>query len=237
MLPNFSVAVSSSGYHEAAKPIRAFTETMSTTKSSDKKSAPPRKSGAAKRTAAAKQPNSREIILDTVEKLMLDEGYAAVSTRRVAAEAGLKAPLVHYYFATTDDLFLAVFRRAVEREWEKLDEALASPEPLQALWTTYRNQSHMALGIEFMALANHRKAIKKEIAQNTERARQRRAEELSRLIEMKAVKPDNSSTTGLAVLMIGVARTLIMENGLGISLGHAEANAFVEWWLEHLKKR
>jgi hypothetical protein len=54
---------------------------------------------------------------------------------------------------------------------------------------------------------------------------------------MKAVKPDNSSTTGLAVLMIGVARTLIMENGLGISLGHAEANAFVEWWLEHLKKR
>ena len=38
---------------------------------------------------------------------MIDEGYAAVSTRRVAAKAGLTPPLVHYYFPTTDDLLLA----------------------------------------------------------------------------------------------------------------------------------
>ena len=36
---------------------------------------------------------------------MMREGYAAVTSRRVEAEAGLK---LHYHFATLDDLFIAV---------------------------------------------------------------------------------------------------------------------------------
>ena len=44
---------------------------------------------------------------------MLEEGYAAVTSRRVAAKANLKPQLVHYYFRTMDDLFLAIHRRRV----------------------------------------------------------------------------------------------------------------------------
>ena len=39
---------------------------------------------------------------------MLEDGYAAVSSRSVAAAVGIQAPLVHYYFPTLDDLFVAV---------------------------------------------------------------------------------------------------------------------------------
>ena len=51
---------------------------------------------------------------------MLEEGYAAVTSRRVAAQAGLKPQLVHYYFRTMDDLFLAAYRRRADQGLERL---------------------------------------------------------------------------------------------------------------------
>src|SRR5262249_22294781 len=39
---------------------------------------------------------TRNAILDATEAIMREEGYAAVSSRRVAEKAGLKSQLVHY---------------------------------------------------------------------------------------------------------------------------------------------
>src|SRR5439155_16543648 len=76
---------------------------------------------------------TRATLLDVTERLMRNEGYAAVSSRRVASEAGVTGALVHYYFPTLDDLFLAVFRRGAERNLERHARALESPRPLRAL--------------------------------------------------------------------------------------------------------
>lgn len=179
---------------------------------------------------------SQKLILDATEQLMREEGYAAVSTRRVAKKAGLKAPLVHYHFATTDDLFIALFRREVVGELQKLDMAASSPECLRNIWLSYQNPERTAIAVEFMALANHRSAIKDEFARYTELARRQRAKVLEGLLQMDQLEPKTCSGEGLAVLLIGVARTLVQEKGLGISIGHDEANAFVEWWLDRLKK-
>ncbi len=184
---------------------------------------------------SAKGAATRKLILEAAEKLMLDEGYAAVSSRRVAKEAGLKAPLVHYYFPTTDELFLAVFRTAVERQFEQGQDPAKAPQSLGDLWSSYCSQEQTALALEFMALANHRKSIREEIAALTERTRQRRAEALSNLINPEALPPDTCSPAGLTVLLIGVARTLVMEKGLGISLGHDDAVRFIEEWLRQLE--
>ena len=102
----------------------------------------------------------RTLLLDTAETLIVNEGYAAVSTRRVALEAGLKPPLVHYYFPTTEDLLLAVYQRAAERSHQRILEALSGPEPLEAFWALSKDSAHTALGTEFYALANHRKEIR-----------------------------------------------------------------------------
>ena len=56
----------------------------------------------------------RDALIDATEQLIREEGYAAVSTRRIAAKAGVKGPLIHYYFNTIDDLYLAVFRRIAD---------------------------------------------------------------------------------------------------------------------------
>ena len=53
---------------------------------------------------------------------MLEDGYAAVSSRSVAAAVGIQAPLVHYYFPTLDDLFVAVLERRAGRNVERMAE-------------------------------------------------------------------------------------------------------------------
>src|SRR5580693_6739527 len=56
--------------------------------------------------------STREAILAAAETIMTEEGYAAVTSRRVAEKAGLKSQLVHYYFGTMDELFVAVYERS-----------------------------------------------------------------------------------------------------------------------------
>ena len=73
---------------------------------------------------------------------MLEEGYAAATSRRVAAKAGVKPALVHYYFPSMDDLFLAVLREGAETNLVRQREALADDEPLHALWKL--NNAHGA---------------------------------------------------------------------------------------------
>src|SRR5512142_2781903 len=76
-------------------------------------------------------PEKRRRLLDAAERIMLRDGSAAVTTRRVEAEAGLK---LHYHFGTLDELFVAVVRRRGESNVALLADALASPEPLRAWW-------------------------------------------------------------------------------------------------------
>lgn len=208
-------------------------KTASAMKITTKKAAP--KKAAAKRRIGSEQAESRTLILNITEQLMLDEGYGAVTTRRVAKEADIRPSLVHYYFPTTDDLFLALYRRVVDEEIARQDESLHSKQSLKKFWNSYRNKQRTAIAMEFMALGNHRKVIKQEIAEYTERTRKRRAEALAKMIDMKSIEPANCGAAGLSVLLISVARTLVMEEGLGISCGHKEAKAFVEWWLERLE--
>lgn len=84
---------------------------------------------AQQRRVGAETSETRAALLDGTERLMLDEGYAAVTYRRVAAAAGVTAPLVQYYFPTLDDLFLALLRRRSDRNLQKLtDSLLAHPD-------------------------------------------------------------------------------------------------------------
>jgi TetR/AcrR family transcriptional regulator, regulator of autoinduction and epiphytic fitness len=174
---------------------------------------------------------TRKLLLDATEALMLQEGYAAVSTRRVAKNVGVNAALVHYYYPTTDDLFIAVHRRMMEGQLELLRKALDTEQPLQALWHFQTTWAQASLGLEFIALANHRTAIRDEIGPRTEEARKAQAKIIAERLSFSAALPDICTPECLNTLLIGVARTLANEEAVGITSGHAGVRALVEWMI------
>jgi AcrR family transcriptional regulator len=179
---------------------------------------------------------TRALLLDAAEKLMLEEGYAAVTSRRVAARAGLKPQLVHYYFRTMDDLFLALYRWRVEQGLERQARAFASAQPLWALWDLSRDSWGNALTMEFTALANHRKAIRSEIAASAEKYRAEQLEGIKAVFERYGIASEDYPPIVCTVLMTSISRFLVIEQEtLGMSIGHAETIAFVENLIRRLE--
>ena len=189
------------------------------------------------RRVGAENSATRALILEATEQLIRDEGYAAISTRRVAAKAGLKPSLVHYYFTTTDDLLLAVSRRGAEESDRLMEEALCSDDPIRALWAYLTDTSRIAVALEFMALANHRKAVRAHMAEHCEAMRRREVEIFTKLLGERVAGPDGVPPAGLSLVLAGIGRALVMEGGLGVTAGHEEARAFVEQWLAQLVPR
>jgi AcrR family transcriptional regulator len=147
--------------------------------------------------------------------LMLEEGYAAVNTRRIAKELEFNASLVHYYFPTTDDLFVAAHERATQRQLDALDRCFQSKDPLHSLWDFQLNNPLRALGVEFLAVANHRKAIRERIVAASEAARSMQTERLAPFLEGTGVDAE-----GVSALVMAVARMTANEGAIGITAGH-----------------
>jgi AcrR family transcriptional regulator len=181
------------------------------------------------------RPDIREIILDATQKLMTSAGYAAVSTRAVAKAIEMTPGAIHYYFPTTDELLVALFRRAARDNRRQLEATLASENPLAAIWlSNFAESGGTALTLEFIALANHRKSIRAEIRAYAEEIRLLQAEAIARLLRGNGLDDTLQNALGLSALASWLPTSLIMETGLGIELGHEEAKAIVERLLSML---
>lgn len=188
----------------------------------------------AKRRIGAESSETRAMIIAATEEVIRDEGYPAASTRRVALRAGLKPSLVHYYFPTTDDLLLAVFERGAAKSDEMIEVAIASGDPIRALWRFFSDDSRTALSVEYLALAIRRPAIRAKIATHSEAMRKKQVALFEQLLGERLAGPDGCPPAGLSVILAGIGRALFMESALGVSSGHKDAVAWVDAWLDRL---
>jgi AcrR family transcriptional regulator len=179
---------------------------------------------------------TRAILIDAAAQLIREEGYPAVTARRVASKAGLKPQLVHYYFRTMDELFVAVIRQGSEQMLERVAQAVASQQPLKAVWRLGRDNKLASLSMEFLALASHRKAVRAEVKHSAEQFRIVQTAALTRDLQVRGVKPRIPPIVTM-VLMSGVSQLLMLEAALGVSLGHAETHDFIENCLERSERR
>lgn len=178
---------------------------------------------------------TKSAILDATEKIMCEEGYAAVTSRRVAEVAGLKSQLVHYHFGTMDNLFLALFRRSEEDFLARQVRSLTSTTPLRSLWEQSLQQSDTRLTIEFIALSIHSRAIGDELARANETTRKIHTMVIANAIERGAGTRPDLAPEVLAFLIAAVSRTLVTEEALGATSTHPAVYAFVEECLAKLE--
>lgn len=197
--------------------------------------------------AAGARPSSRRIgaedsktrgqLVDAAERLLLEEGYAAVTSRRVGARAGLKPQLVHYYFRTMDDLFVEVFRRRAERDLARFERAIAADGSLQNLWKLNADTRGADFIIEFVALANHRKAIRDEIARYAERFHRVQIQALADALAAAGIDADRLPPVVARLVMTGITQVLALDARIGVTAGHRETVAFVERAIAELEGR
>ncbi|MEU8895954.1 helix-turn-helix domain-containing protein [Nocardia sp. NPDC048505] len=187
------------------------------------------------RDAATDSATTRAALLDAAERIMLEEGYAAVSTRRIAALAGANSALVYYYFGNMDKLFVELFRRGADLGYQHQLDALRSEQPLWALWESIHDQSRTALTMEFVALANHRKAIRTEITESSRRFRALQLTAVTDILERYGERARAYTPGALVLLMSGISRFLRMEEAFGIDTCHAEAVELIETYLRELE--
>lgn len=187
------------------------------------------------RRIGAPDAKNRVVLIDAAEQLLLEEGYAAVTSRRVADRAGLKPQLVHYYFRTMEDLFLAVYRRRAEEGLSVLSTALQSPQPLWALWRFSTAPEATRLTMEFMGLANHRKILRAEIVYHAERFREMQNQAIAEALRRHGAEITDVPPVVWTVFATAVSQAIVMERALGMSTGHAETFAFCETWLRRLE--
>jgi AcrR family transcriptional regulator len=187
------------------------------------------------RRIGAPDAKNRVLLLDAAEQLMIEEGYAAVTSRRLANKAGLKPQLVHYYFRTMEELFLEVFRRRGEEALEAHAQMLQSPQPLWALWRFGTDPAFTRISMEFMALANHRKEMRAEIAYFAERFREEERKAVTSALQRYGVAREEMPPVVVTVLMSSLSRFLVLEQAIGMSAGHAETVQLVEDYLRRLE--
>lgn len=171
---------------------------------------------------------TRAQLLDAAERVLIEEGYAAVTSRRIAAKADLKPQLVHYYFRTMDDLFIELFQRNADASLANAEKVLAGNPSLKDLWELNGDPRGAKFLIEFAALANHRKPIRAEIAKYAKRNRAMQLEALTKALADAGVPPTTMPAMAALLLMTGLGQIIGIEQALGVTDGHKDTQAFLD---------
>jgi TetR/AcrR family transcriptional regulator len=169
----------------------------------------------------------RSALIDAAELLIREEGYPSVTARNLADKINLKRQIVHYYFHSMDDLFIAVIRRGAEKARPRLEAALMSAEPLRTLWEINSDPVQATLTLELSALASRRPAVRAEVKRFAEEFRDLQTRVLVQHLEKRGISPDLQPIVA-TVLLTSLSQVLTLESAIDIVRGHPETLAFVD---------
>jgi AcrR family transcriptional regulator len=198
----------------------------------------PTPSGEARRSATA------EAFLDAAERLLVEIGYAGISTRRLAVEAGANQGLVHYYFGSIDELFVQVLERFTERLVARQREMYAADVPFIEKWrAAWRFQEedleagYSKIWMELQALSWNRPDLRPRVAHVNREWRGVLREAFERAAEEYGIGDDDLPVETLVTLTMTFAQGYALERLEGIDEGHGQLLDWIERWLEALEKK
>ena len=184
--------------------------------------------------ATAARAAAEEALLDAAERLLIDVGYARITTRRLAEQAGVNHGLVHYYFGSNENLLVRALERFTERLLARQRDLYASEMPFADKWRTAMSYlvsedvAYEKIWLELQALAWNNADLRRRLARvNAEwRAVLTEAfEEPHR--ELGIELPLGALVSLVMTFNLGV----IVERLGGIETGHAELLEWIDGWL------
>jgi AcrR family transcriptional regulator len=182
----------------------------------------------------AARSSAEEALLDAAERLLVDVGYAGVTTRRLAEEAGVNHGLVHYYFGSIENVLVRALERFTDRLVARQRELYAADEPFIEKWRTAMRYlmsddvTYEKIWLELQALAWNNSELRDRLAHvNDEwRAVLREALESAR-DEFGIDMPIEALVSLVMTFNLGI----MLERSTGIETGHRELLDWIERWL------
>jgi AcrR family transcriptional regulator len=181
------------------------------------------------------RPAAEEALLDAAERLLKAEGYPAITTRRLAAEAGVNHGLVHYYFGSVENLLLRVLERFTERLTARQRAMYADPEiPFLEKWRMAmrylvgEDVDYEKIWLELWALAWNRPELRDRVAKVNEEWWTVLMEAFE---EPRRRYGIDMPLDALVALVMTFNEGMILERTTGITRGHKELLEWIDAWL------
>lgn len=178
--------------------------------------------------------DAEQRLLDAAERLLVAVGYAGVTTRAVAHEAGVNNGLVHYYFGSMENLLVRVLERFSERLLSRQRAMYEAEVPFLDKWRQAvryldADRDYQKVWYELQALAWNRPEL---------RARVARVEQAWRAVLRDALTEPHARYAipmpldALVALVVSFNEGFILERLSGIETGQAELLAWIDAWIE-----
>jgi AcrR family transcriptional regulator len=74
---------------------------------------------------------TRRLILQKAQQLFMEQGYRAVSTRKIAESCGLTQPALYHHFRDKQELYVAMALEELEKTQAALERIVRRSEPIQ----------------------------------------------------------------------------------------------------------
>jgi AcrR family transcriptional regulator len=182
--------------------------------------------------------------LDAAERLLVEKGYSAITTRNLAAEAGLNPGLVHYYFGSIDEVLVQVAERFTARLTTRQREMYASDAPFLEKWRTATRylEEDLAAGypkvfFELLALSWNRPQLQERVQALQSDWRAILTEAFERAADEYGLEREAVPIDVLVALVMTFQQGLHLQRLSGIADGHAALLAWVDGRIESLERR
>jgi AcrR family transcriptional regulator len=190
------------------------------------------------KTAEAKQVAPDEALLDAAERLLVEVGHAGVTTRALAAEAGVNHGLVHYYFGSVENLLARVLERFTERMIERQRAMYSAETPFLEKWQTamgylVEDREYQKVWWELQALAWNRPELQERVATVNAAWRDVLREAFAEARERYGLE---IPLEALVSLVTTFNEGIILERLSGITDGQEELLAWIDGWLEQKER-
>ena len=182
-------------------------------------------------------------LLDAAERLLAEVGYASITTRSVAAAAGLNHGLVHYYFGSMDELFVQVLERFTARLIDRQRALYATDEPFLKKWRTAMRyleadsaSGYQKVWLELQAMSWNHKGLRDRVARVTREWRTVLTDAFTDAADEYRVDAKRVPVDALVSLVATFNQGIILERNCGITEGHGSLLLMVERMLKVLDR-
>ena len=193
--------------------------------------------------ASVARQQTEEAFLDAAERLLIEVGYAGISTRRLAEEASANHGLVHYYFGSMENLFVRVLERFTERLIKRQRAMYARDVPFIEKWRTAMGflEEDLAAGypkvwLELQALGWNRPDIREKVAACSAEWRGVLTEAISQAIDEYGLDRDGFPLEAWVTLVYTFNVGMEVDRLSGVSEGHRELLQGIDRWLSSLEE-